>query len=98
MSQPEFPTELRLRSRPSTTVQLKVPTDTREALERIAAARDMSVEALVRLYIGQGLRQDVAQHFADHVLELTAQVLTRHGQTPEQVEAILREIRSGTGS
>jgi predicted DNA-binding ribbon-helix-helix protein len=98
MSQPEFPTELRLRSRPSTTVQLKVPTDTYEALERIAAARDMSVEALVRLYIGQGLRQDVAQNFADYLLELTAQVLTRHGQSPEQVEAILREIRSGTGS
>lgn len=98
MSQPEFPTELRLRPRPSTTVQLKIPTDTQEALERIAEARDMSVEALARLYIGQGLRQDVVQHFADHVLELTAQVLSRHGQSPEQVEAILREIRSGTGS
>lgn len=48
--------------------------------------------------LAKGLRQDVAQHFADHVLELTAQVLTRHGQSPEQVEAILREIRNGTGS
>jgi hypothetical protein len=26
------------------------------------------------------------------------QVLARHGQSPEQVEAILREIRSSTGS
>lgn len=98
MSQPEFPTELKLRPRPNTTIQLKIPTDAVENLEHVAAARDMSVEALVKLYIGQGLRQDLAQRFADRVLELTAQVLARHGQPPEQVEAILREIRSGTGS
>jgi hypothetical protein len=98
MSQPEFPPELKLRLRPSTTTQLKVPTDTYESLERIAAARDMSVDALMKLYLGQGLRHDLAQRFADHVLDLTAQVLARHGQSPEQVEAILREIRSGTGS
>jgi hypothetical protein len=77
---------------------MKVPTDTYESLERIAAARDMSVDTLMKLYIGQGLRQDLAQRFADHVLDLTAHVLARHGQSPEQVEAILREIRSGTGS
>jgi hypothetical protein len=98
MSQPEFPTELQLRPRPSTTVQLKVPTETYENLERIAATRDMPVDALLKLYIGQGLRQDLAQRFADHVLDLTAQVLARHGQSPEQVESILREIRSGTTS
>jgi hypothetical protein len=98
MSQPEFPSELKLRLRPSTTLPLKIPTDTYENLERIAAARDMSVDALMKLYIGQGLRHDLAQRFADHVLDLTAQVLARHGQSPEQVEAILREIRSSTGS
>lgn len=98
MSQPEFPSELKLRPRPSTTLSLKIPTDTYENLERIAAARDMSLDALMKLYIGQGLRHDLAQRFADHVLDLTAQVLARHGQSPEQVEAILREIRSSTGS
>lgn len=98
MSQPEPTTELKIRPRPSTTVQLKVPTDTYEALERIAEGRDMSVDALLKLYIGQGLRQDIALRYADRVLDLTAQVLARHGQSPEQVEAILREIRSGTGA
>jgi hypothetical protein len=98
MSQPEFPSELKLRPRPSTTLSLKIPTDTYENLERIAAARDMSVDALMKFYIGQGLRQDLTQRFADHVMDLTAQVLARHGQSPEQVEAILREIRSSTGS
>ena len=98
MNQPEVPSELKLRPRPSRAVQLKVPTDTYESLERVAVARDMPVDALVKLYIGQGLRQDLAQRFADHVLDLTAQVLARHGQSPEQVEAILREIRSSTDS
>jgi len=98
MSQPEFPSELKLRPRPSTVVHLKVPIDTFADLEQIANSRDLSVDALIKLYIGQGLRQDLAQRFADRVLDLTAQALARHGQSPEQVEAILREIRSGTTS
>lgn len=98
MSQPEFPTELHFRPRPTTSVTLNVPTDTFEALEHVAASRDMSVEGLLKLYIGQGLRQDVAQQFANRVLDLTAQVLARHGQSQEQVDAIVREIRSATGT
>jgi hypothetical protein len=98
MSQPEFPNELTFRPRPTTSVTLSIPTATLEALEQVAASRDMSVEAVLKLYIGQGLRHDVAQRFADRVLELTAQVLTRHGQSPEQVDAILGEIRSASGT
>jgi hypothetical protein len=74
MNQPEFPSELKLRPRPSTTVPLQVPTDTYENLEQIAAARAMSVDALIKLYIGQGLRQDIAQRFADRVLVAAARM------------------------
>jgi hypothetical protein len=63
------------------------------SLEKVAASRDMSVEALVKLYIGQGLRQDLARLFADRVLETTEQVLTRYIQSEEEVSAILKEIR-----
>jgi hypothetical protein len=98
MSQAEFPSELHLRPRPSTPVTLTVPTDTFTTLQEVATNRDMSVEALMKLYIGQGLRHDVAQRFADRVLDLTAQVLARHGQSQEQVDAIVREIRSATGT
>ena len=96
MSQSEFPTELHLRPRPTTAVTLSVPNDTLEMLEQVAASRDMSVESLLKLYVGQGLRHDLAQRFADRVLDLTAQVLSRHGQTQEQVEAIVREIRQAS--
>ncbi|MBA3947036.1 MAG: hypothetical protein H0X37_21050 [Herpetosiphonaceae bacterium] len=98
MIQPDFPTELRFHPRPSTSVELNVPLDTFATLEQVAADRDTSVEALLKLYIGQGLRHDVAQRFADRVLDLTAQVLTRHGQSKEQVDEILREIRSATST
>lgn len=96
MSQPEFPPELHLRPRPTRTVTLAIPTDTLQTLEEIAASRDMSVEALLKRYIGQGLRHDAAQRFADHVLDRTAQVLARHGQSPEAIETIVNEIRGAT--
>lgn len=84
---------LRLRSRPSTTINLSMPLDTLVALEKVAAGRDMSVEALIKFYVGQGLRQDLAQMFAEQVLAKTEQVLTRHLQSEEAVAAILKEIR-----
>ena len=87
---------LRFRPRTSTPVTLEMPVDTLASLEKAAASRDMSVEALIKLYVGQGLRQDLAKLFADRVLEKTAQVLTRHIQSEEEVSAILKEIRVET--
>jgi hypothetical protein len=98
MSQPEASTDLKLHSRPSTVVELQIPSDTYAQLEQIAATRDMDVDALMKFYLGQALRQELSQRFANRVLNLTAQVLARHGQSPEQVERILRDIRSETGS
>jgi hypothetical protein len=85
--------ELRLHPRPTTPLSLQIPVETLASLEKAAASRDMSVEALVKLYVGQGLRQDLARLFADRVLETTAQVLTRHLHSEEEVSAILKEIR-----
>ena len=52
-----------------------------------------SIENRYKFYIGQGLRQDLAKHFADRLLETTAQVLARHIRSPEEVSAIMQEIR-----
>lgn len=48
--------ELRFRKRMPETVSLNIPLDTLSSLRKIAAERDMSVEALLKFYIGQGLR------------------------------------------
>jgi hypothetical protein len=50
--------ELRLRPRQSEDVTLSIPSDTLETILRVAVERDMSPEALLKLYIGHGLRQD----------------------------------------
>jgi translation initiation factor IF-2 len=90
--------ELNLRSRDSKPVTIRVPADTLASLEKIAAGRDMSVESLLKLYIGQSMRQDLAKLSADRVLEKTAQVLTRHIKSEDEVSAILKEIRVETVS
>ncbi len=78
------------------TVSLEIPKDTLESLNKIAENRDMSVEALLKFYIGQGLRQDLANLFSHRVLEATAQVLARHIQSEQEISDILQEIRSET--
>jgi hypothetical protein len=85
---------LHVRPRPAEDVTLRIPIDTMQTLKKVAISRDMSVQALLKLYIGQGLRQDAALLYADRVLELTAEVLTRHGTSQDDVAAILQEIRT----
>ncbi|MBL8089276.1 MAG: hypothetical protein KF758_05660 [Anaerolineales bacterium] len=88
--------ELKFRSRDSSPVTIHIPADTLTSLEKIAAGRDMSVEALLKLYIGQSMRHDLAKLSADRVLEKTAQVLKQHIQSEEEISAILKEIRVET--
>jgi hypothetical protein len=84
---------LDLRPRPTEPVSLAVPVDTLSSLRKVAAQRDMSVEALLKWYIGQGLRQDLARSYSDRVLTTTAEVLARHLPS-EEVPAILKEIQT----
>jgi transcriptional regulator of met regulon len=98
MNNPEEEFILQLRPRPQETVSLEIPKDTLESLRKIADSRDMSCEALLKFYIGQGLRQDVAKLFSNRVLEATAQVLARHIQSEAEISDILQEIRSQTNS
>ncbi len=93
MKKPETESTLRLRPRETEAVSLAIPKDTLVALKKVAAKRDMSYQALLKLYIGQGLRHDVAQFFGDQVLDTTAHVLARHLQSEEEVASIMREIR-----
>ncbi|MEW6127784.1 MAG: hypothetical protein AB1757_12170 [Acidobacteriota bacterium] len=44
---------------------------TMASLKEIAASKDMSYEALLKFYIGQGLRKDIAKHFSERVLKKT---------------------------
>lgn len=89
--------KLKLHPRAKEPVTLDVPKDTLESLKKIAQSRDMSVEALIKFYVGQGLRQDISKLFADRVLETTEYVLSQHITSQEEVSKIIREIRVEAG-
>lgn len=86
--------DLRFRPRPSETVSVRIPTDTLESLGKVAQSRDMSCEALIRFYIGQGLREDLRKRFADHLLETTARILSHHIEPEEKLSEIMKEIQN----
>ncbi len=98
MNKPEDEFTLQLNPRPKEKVSLDIPADTLANLKKVAASRDMSFEALLKLYIGQGLRQDLAKSFSSRVIEATAQVLAKHIPSEAEIADILQEIRAETTS
>jgi hypothetical protein len=88
--------KLQLRPRVTEVVSIKIPTDTLASLEEVAVNRDMSIEALLKFYIGQGLRADIAKLFNERLLNTTLQVLSRHIQSEEEVFQIMQEIKTET--
>ena len=61
MNKPNEEITLTIQPRPSEKVSISIPKDTLESLKTIAHNQDMSLEALLKFYIGQGLRQDLAK-------------------------------------
>jgi hypothetical protein len=96
MNKPDEELELYLKLRETETVSIKIPKETLESLKKVAANRDMSLEGLLKFYIGQSLRQDLSKLFSERVLESTAQVLTRHIQSEDEILAIMQEIQAET--
>lgn len=82
---------LRPRPRPSTDVTIRMPLDVVASIEGVAAKRNISREALIRFYVGQGLRQDLYPY---DLLTAAKQVLSSHFQSEEEVAAILKDIQS----
>ncbi len=85
---------VRLRPREEEAVTLGLPTEALAQIDRIAVQRDMSRFALLRDYIGQGLRQDLAREYQKSFWKKTEQVLTQRLKSKEEVAAILEEIRT----
>jgi hypothetical protein len=84
---------LKFRARPTESVTLEIPADALASLKQVAATKEMSEQALLKLYIGNGLRQDLSRLFSDRVLERTQQVLSNHLKSEEEVRRIMQEIR-----
>ena len=98
MKKPDQESPLHVHPRDTEVISLTIPKDVIASLHQVAAQRDMAYQALLKLYIGQGLRQDLARLFGERVLETTAHVLARRLQSDEEVAAIMREIREASVS
>ena len=61
MNNPSEKITLNIKPRPSENISISIPKDTLESLKTTAHNQDMSLEALLKFYIGQGLRQDIAK-------------------------------------
>ncbi|MEM6839018.1 MAG: hypothetical protein AAF609_19465 [Cyanobacteria bacterium P01_C01_bin.120] len=92
MNSPGEEFELKITPRPSEAIAVSVPVETLDALSRIAAKKDMSLEGLIKLYVGQGLRSDLSQLRADQTLETAQQVLAEYLDADE-VARIVDQIR-----
>ncbi|CAN5124880.1 hypothetical protein BH20ACI1_BH20ACI1_27500 [soil metagenome] len=55
---------LKFYPRETETVTLEISTDTLEVLEKKAKEKDLPLKALLKFYVGQGLRQDLSQEEA----------------------------------
>ena len=69
MSQVDEVITLQIKPSEIEVVSLQIPVDVMRSLEAVANSRDMSVDALLKFYIGQGLRQDAAKLFGDRLLD-----------------------------
>ena len=78
MNNPNEEIVLKIKPRPSENVSISIPKDTLESLRQIANSKEMSVEALLKFYIGQCLRQELAQELADNSTESLSQVIIQH--------------------
>jgi len=65
MNQIEEDIKLKIKPRATETVLLQIPVDVMRSLEEVAASRDMSIDALLKFYIGNGLRENKTKLFSD---------------------------------
>jgi hypothetical protein len=82
------------KDRPMTAIQLSVPEDVVEDLQRIAPQLGFSgYEPLIRAYIGQGLRADLERFDKDSELSNLVESLRRHGVSDEVIATAVAEAK-----
>jgi hypothetical protein len=84
------------KDRTMTTISMRLPEDVIEDLKEIAPALGFSgYQPLIRAYIGQGLRKDLARMEKSKV-QILMDSLRRHGVKDEVISEAIAEARSAT--
>lgn len=80
-----------------TTVMIELPADVVADLTRVAPLRGFSDwEALLRAYIGQGLRQDLARLDSNQIMSNLLESLRAHGVSNETIASAVAEAQYST--
>ena len=77
-----------------TSITLRIPVDVVDSMKEIAPLRGFSgYQALLKSYIGDGLRRDEAQYAFGPAARLI-ETLKKHGVPEEVLEKAVREMRA----
>ena len=81
---------------PMTSISLRIPEDVIEDLKAIAPTLGFSgYQPLIRAYVGQGLRKDLARLENDQV-KLVVESLRRHGVDDQVIAEAIAEVKAKT--
>jgi hypothetical protein len=84
------------KDRPMTSISLRIPEDVIADLKAIAPTLGFSgYQALMKAYIGQGLRKDLARLENDQV-KLVVESLRRHGVDDQVIAEAIAEVKAKT--
>jgi predicted DNA binding CopG/RHH family protein len=82
------------KDRPMTTISMRIPEDVIEDLKSVAPVLGFSgYQPLIRAYIGQGLRKDLAKLDSDQI-RLVVDSLRRHGVDDQVIAEAVAEAKS----
>ena len=83
------------KDRPTTSITMRMPVDVLEDLRRVAQFKGMSgYQALIKYYVGFGLREDLHQMRKSDLLKTIEDILEREKVTP----AVIAEIKAATAA
>jgi len=87
------------KDRPMTMISLRVPEDVVEDLRRIAPLLGFSgYQPLIRAYIGQGLRADLARLEGNQSISDFVESLRKHGVEEEVIASAIAEVQEAIQS
>lgn len=89
--------KLEIKERPSQMVSIRIPLDTLEQLRQVAASRDLGYQSLLKLYIGEGLRKDIATMDKQNLLTETENLLRKHLGDDRKLKTILGKLKKVAG-
>lgn len=80
--------------RPSKTIAMRIPVDVLEDLKRVAPRKGViGYQGLIKLYIGEALRKDLAEMRREEAAERARRVLEKHGVDAAVVEEVISAVK-----